>query len=56
MFGEHAAFIIPAYLVSFAGLALLAVYIILTHARRRHELEKLERRIRENDTDVNRPQ
>ena len=42
MFGEHAAFIIPAYLISFVALAGTTLVIILNYRKRRRELGQLE--------------
>jgi len=42
MFGEHAAFIIPSYLISFAVLAGMVVIIRFNYAARRKELARLE--------------
>ena len=43
MFGEHAAFIIPAYLISFLALAITAIFVRHTYKKRLKELEHLER-------------
>lgn len=42
MFGEHAAFIIPSYVISFLALAIAALVIWRTHGVRRAELARLE--------------
>ena len=42
MFGDHAAFIIPAYLISLVVLAATAVTISMAYRRRRKELADLE--------------
>lgn len=42
MFGKYAAFIIPAYLVTFAVIAGLVISIVMLHRRRRRELAELE--------------
>lgn len=42
MFGEHAAFIIPAYIITFAAMAIMTVVIILQYRSRKSELEKLD--------------
>ena len=42
MFGEHAPFIIPAYLISFFALAVTAGIIMLQYRRRKTELQALE--------------
>lgn len=43
MFGEHASFIIPSYVISFVALAVTALVIWRTHRARRAELNRLER-------------
>ena len=42
MFGEHAGFIIPSYLISFAVLAGMVIAIRLSYSARCKELAKLE--------------
>jgi len=42
MFGEHAAFIIPAYIISFFALAGIAAVTVVTHRKRKAELAALE--------------
>ena len=42
MFGEHASFIIPSYLISFLALVGTAIYIVLVHRSRLKELKQLE--------------
>ncbi len=43
MFGEHAAFIIPSYAISFLVLAGMTTLIRLNYAARRKELARLEK-------------
>lgn len=42
MFGEHAAFIIPSYVISFVALAGASLVIWRTYGLRRAELKSLE--------------
>ncbi|MDJ0612073.1 MAG: heme exporter protein CcmD [Rhizobiaceae bacterium] len=42
MFGEHAAFIIPSYLISFVALAGASLVIWRTHIARKKELARME--------------
>lgn len=42
MFGEHAAFILPSYIISFVVLAGMTVFIRLNYSARKKELAKLE--------------
>ena len=42
MFGEHAAFIIPSYLISFLSLGAAVGWIWLQYKLRKPELERLE--------------
>ena len=49
MFGEHAAFIIPAYLISFVALALTTLVTILNYHQRKRELAQLEESQKDGD-------
>lgn len=42
MFGEHASFIIPSYIISFAAIIGMTLFIILQHKARKTELKRLE--------------
>jgi len=42
MFGEHAAFILPSYIISFAVLAGMTIFIRFNYAARCKELARLE--------------
>lgn len=42
MFGEHAAFIIPSYIISFVAIAGMTLFIILQSKARQKELKRLE--------------
>jgi len=42
MFGEHAAFIVPAYAISALVILLMIVSLRMQHSARRKELEELE--------------
>ncbi|MEO0328332.1 MAG: heme exporter protein CcmD [Pseudomonadota bacterium] len=42
MFGEHAAFIIPSYVITAVALVTLTLWIWLTWCRRKAELAQLE--------------
>ena len=42
MFGEHAAFIIPAYLITTAALAATVIATLVTYRKRRAELAAIE--------------
>lgn len=42
MMGQYAAFILPAYAVSFVVIAVLAGWIYLTYRQRLREIEALE--------------
>ncbi len=51
MFGEHAAFIIPSYAISFFALAISALVIWRTHGVRKAELKRLDaKRASKNDS------
>lgn len=42
MFGEHASFIIPSYILSFIAIVGMTVFIIAQHKLRKAELKRLE--------------
>jgi len=42
MFGEHASFIIPSYIISFIAITGMTVFIITQHKARKNELKRLE--------------
>ncbi len=42
MFGEHASFIIPSYIISFIAILGMTVFIIAQHKSRKQELKRLE--------------
>lgn len=42
MFGEHASFIIPSYIITFASLIAMTLFIVLQHKARKAELKRLE--------------
>ncbi len=42
MFGEHAGFIIPSYIISFAAILGMTIFIIAQHRSRKTELKRLE--------------
>lgn len=42
MFGEHASFIIPSYIISFIAILGMTVFIIAQHKSRKSELKRLE--------------
>ncbi len=42
MFGEHASFIIPSYIISFVAIVGMTIYIIAQHKLRKAELKRLE--------------
>ena len=44
MFGEHANFIIPAYLITVVSLVGMTVFVWLTYRARKRELQHLEER------------
>lgn len=50
MFGEHAAFIIPSYLISFVSLSVMALYIWRTYRARLAALKALEAKHDEADS------
>ena len=43
MLGEHAAFILSSYAISFAALIGITAVVIMTYHNRKRELEKIER-------------
>jgi len=53
MFGEHASFIIPSYIISFVAILGMTIFIIAQHKFRKAELKRLEdagiKRRSEND-------
>ena len=42
MFGEHASFIIPSYIISSVAIVGMTIFIIVQHKRRKAELKHLE--------------
>ncbi len=42
MFGEHAAFIVPAYLITAVSIAAMVIVTLATHRKRRSELQAIE--------------
>ena len=42
MFGEHASFIIPSYLISLAAVLGMTIFIIAQYKSRKSELKRLE--------------
>ena len=42
MFGEHAGFIIPSYVISFFAILAMTIFIIAQHKARKQELKRLE--------------
>lgn len=42
MFGEHASFIIPSYIISFVAIIGMTIFIIAQHKLRKQELNRLE--------------
>lgn len=42
MFGEHADFIIPSYIISFVAILGMTIFIIAQHKSRKAELKRLE--------------
>jgi len=42
MFGEHASFIIPSYVISFFAIVGMTIFIIVQHKSRKTELKRLE--------------
>lgn len=44
MFGEHAAFIIPSYIVTALVIGSLTVWIMIVYRQRRREIAELESR------------
>jgi heme exporter protein CcmD len=42
MFGEHASFIIPSYIISFAAITGMALFVITQYKARKSELKRLE--------------
>lgn len=42
MFGEHASFIIPSFIITFVTLIAMTLFIILQHKSRKAELKQLE--------------
>jgi len=49
MFGEHAAFIIPSYAISFLALSITAFVIWRTYALRKKELARIEAQLEKSD-------
>jgi len=53
MFGEHASFIIPSYIITFVTIVAMAVFIVTQYKARKAELKRLEdagiRRRADND-------
>ena len=50
MFGEHAAFIIPSYVISFLALSVTTLVIWRTHMVRKKELARMEAQLEKQDT------
>lgn len=42
MFGEHAGFIIPSYIISFLAIAGMTLFILAQNKARKAELKRLE--------------
>ena len=42
MFGEHASFIIPSYIISFSAIVGMTIFLITRHKSRKAELKRLE--------------
>ncbi len=42
MFGEHAGFIIPSYIISFCAISGMAIFIMAQYKSRKQELKRLE--------------
>lgn len=42
MFGEHASFIVPSYIISFIAILGMTIFIIAQHKSRKAELKRLE--------------
>ncbi len=49
MFGEHAAFIVPSYVISFLALSITTLVIWRTHAARKKELARMEAKLEKTD-------
>jgi len=50
MFGEHAAFIIPSYLISFLALSIATLVIWRTYSVRKKELARMEAQLEKQNT------
>lgn len=48
MFGEHAAFIIPSFAISFFALSVTTIVIVRTYSMRKRELAHLEEQTQKN--------